>query len=247
VKSNTKKKKKRKEKKMSATAHPLYALRSLIMSMMTKDVQQFAEKGVVDDRFELDDHVLAAQTTSPSPASVPDYIAKMFRMIHLGEDSKLADLRDALSDDEKERLVIDYDLTFPSLHFEDFCELFDHIDRAVNGFRSRRVLPRPEHSVLWLMLNDLEVGQTKICVSLRGMNGMVYGFFADLSPLDPKHFCDHCGPKDGTQTLKLCSGCKAVRYCVSSEEGRRSCQKEAWGDHKLQCSHLSARKESAKQ
>jgi hypothetical protein len=237
---------------MSATANPLHALRSLIMSMMTKDVRQFAEKGVVDDRFDLDDHVLTAQTTSPSPSSVPDYIAKMFRMIHLGDDSKLADLRDALSDDEQDRLIIDYKLTFPSLHLEDFCELFDQIDRAVNGFRSRRVLPRPEHSVLWLMLKDLEEGQTKICVSLKGMGDMVYGFFADLSPLDPKRFCDHCGPQGESQTLKLCSGCKAVRYCVPSEEeeeeGRPSCQKEAWDSHKLQCSHLSAaRKESAKQ
>jgi hypothetical protein len=223
--------------------------------MLTKDVKQFAEQGFIDNRFDLDDHVLAAHVTSPSPSSVPLYIVETFRMFHLGDDSRLPDVRDALSDEDQERLIIDCDLTFPALHFEDFVGLFDHIDRAVNGFRSRRVLPRPEHSVLWLMLNDLKAEQTKICVSLKGMKGMVYGFFADLSPLDPRRFCDHCGPKDGNQTLKLCSGCKAVRYCMSSEEEGDSCQKEAWDAHKLQCSHLSAAmthakavcKESAKQ
>jgi hypothetical protein len=246
VKSNTKKKRKERKKNMSATASPHDSLRSLIVSMMTNDVRRFAESGLVDGRLDLDHHVLAAQTTSPSPSSVPDYIARMFPMIHLEDDSKLADLRRALIKDDQKRIVIDNELTFPSLHFEDFAELFDHIDRAVNGFRSGRVLPRPEHSVLWLMLKDLEVGQPKICVSLRGMKGMVYGFFADLSPLDPKRFCDHCGPKDGNQTLKLCGGCKAVRYCRPSEEGRRSCQKEAWDAHKLQCPHLSAAMTEAK-
>jgi hypothetical protein len=170
----------------------------------------------------------------------------MFPVIDLGDDSKLADLRDALMDEDQVRIVIDNELTFPSLHFEDFAELFDHIDSAVNGFRSGRVLPRPEHSVLWLMLKDLEVGQPKICVSLRGMKGMVYGFFADLSPLDPKRFCDHCGPKDEPEILKLCGGCKAVRYCRPSEEEGDSCQKKAWDSHKLQCPHLAAAMTEAK-
>jgi hypothetical protein len=251
------KRKEKKEKKMSGRPVARVDLLSFFKFMIGKDERKFAENGLIDDRLDFKDHVLASRTTSTSLFSVPDYIVMPFPSIRRGDDSTVANLREVLSQSGPETLLIDFKLSFPSLFIEDFGQLFEHFNMAVNGFRSRRVLPRPEYSVLWFMLKDFDEEQPKIPVFIKGMKDMVYAFYADLSPLDPKRFCDHCGPQDETQILMRCGNCKAVRYCVSSEEeeGRTSCQKEAWNAHRAQCSQLAAamthakaaRKESTKQ
>ena len=41
--------------------------------------------------------------------------------------------------------------------------------------------------------------------------------------------CAHCGKHGDTQTIRLCTGCKAIRYCS------RDCQKGDWSRHNAAC------------
>ena len=41
--------------------------------------------------------------------------------------------------------------------------------------------------------------------------------------------CAYCGKRGDTLTIRLCTGCKAIRYCS------RGCQKGDWSRHKAAC------------
>ena len=41
--------------------------------------------------------------------------------------------------------------------------------------------------------------------------------------------CAYCGKRGDTQTIRRCTGCKAIRYCS------RDCQKGHWSHHKAAC------------